>query len=114
MFQSLREVGNAILFCLLIEQALVRQNPHTNIVPEISSSRVEVQVGSPAEEFGKCYFAASHVLRVSVGLCFWSLWACPWGWCVLALGQASGMAESEYWKIQISFLDPQLPLVCPA
>uniref|UniRef100_A0A674IN09 Cytoplasmic FMR1 interacting protein 2 n=1 Tax=Terrapene triunguis TaxID=2587831 RepID=A0A674IN09_9SAUR len=26
VFQSLREVGNAILFCLLIEQALVRQN----------------------------------------------------------------------------------------
>lgn len=24
VFQSLREVGNAILFCLLIEQALVR------------------------------------------------------------------------------------------
>lgn len=27
VFQSLREVGNAILFCLLIEQALVRHFP---------------------------------------------------------------------------------------
>lgn len=27
MFQSLREVGNAILFCLLIEQALVSPGP---------------------------------------------------------------------------------------
>lgn len=26
VFQSLREVGNAILFCLLIEQALVRRH----------------------------------------------------------------------------------------
>lgn len=26
VFQSLREVGNAILFCLLIEQALVRRD----------------------------------------------------------------------------------------
>ena len=30
VFQSLREVGNAILFCLLIEQALVR---HSNALP---------------------------------------------------------------------------------
>lgn len=43
-------------------------------------------MGSPAEEFGKCYFPASCVLRVSLGLCYWGLWACPWGWCALALG----------------------------
>lgn len=36
VFQSLREVGNAILFCLLIEQALVRPfppSPHLTSAP---------------------------------------------------------------------------------
>ena len=34
VFQSLREVGNAILFCLLIEQALVSQDP--SVAPSVS------------------------------------------------------------------------------
>lgn len=32
VFQSLREVGNAILFCLLIEQALVSPEPTETIL----------------------------------------------------------------------------------
>lgn len=31
VFQSLREVGNAILFCLLIEQALVSPEPRGSV-----------------------------------------------------------------------------------
>lgn len=34
---------------------------------------------------------------------------------MVCLGTWSGLwDESEYWKIQISFLDLKLPLVCPA
>lgn len=30
-FQNLREVGNALLFCLLSEQSLVREATHQNV-----------------------------------------------------------------------------------
>uniref|UniRef100_A0A8C5UG62 Cytoplasmic FMR1 interacting protein 2 n=1 Tax=Malurus cyaneus samueli TaxID=2593467 RepID=A0A8C5UG62_9PASS len=42
VFQSLREVGNAILFCLLIEQALVRQNPQGERL-EVRMKRLEAK-----------------------------------------------------------------------
>lgn len=56
--------------------------------------------------FSWCQGPSGAVLLESLGM--------PMGMVCLGTGQISGMAESEYCKIQISFLDPKLPLVCPA
>ena len=58
-FQNLREVGNALLFCLLSEQSLVRSTPHLPPSPPPPPIVVTLQAWGqrvPTPPKGSCRF----------------------------------------------------------